>query len=290
MKLYIAGPMRGIPEFNFPAFEEATVALRAAGHTVFSPHEKDLDVPGFDPKDPASLAALDLGETMRADLRAVLDADAIVMLKGWHKSSGARLERVVAESTGRMVYQFVAERPGEALLPMRPMSHEMIFAPGRTAAMKTDAAVDDVDLERVRTICDRLAHVERHGREGVLALDGLRRMVAVVAESAGERGLIPHLWRQMHWSENTFGPGNRWRGVVDHIRKELIEIEAKPDDLGEWIDVMILAFDGAMRIGANPHDIVRALIAKQDRNEARVWPDWRLCDPSKAIEHKREVV
>lgn len=98
---------------------------------------------------------------------------------------------------------------------------------------------------------------------------------------------INHLWRQREFSERTFGPGPRTKGVLDHIRKELEEIEANPLDLEEWIDVVILALDGAWRAGHSPADIVGALLAKQEKNEARDWPDWRNSDPDKAIEHKR---
>lgn len=96
-----------------------------------------------------------------------------------------------------------------------------------------------------------------------------------------------HLARQAAFSEHTFGPGARTKGVVDHIRKELTEIEADPGDLKEWIDVVILALDGAWRTGATPIQIIEALIAKQLKNESRVWPDWRTADPDKAIEHDR---
>lgn len=112
---------------------------------------------------------------------------------------------------------------------------------------------------------------------------------AVEAGGGGVFGLdlVAHLHRQRDFSLRTFGPGPRSAGVVDHIRKELIEIEAAPSDLAEWIDVVILAFDGAWRIGATPEQIVAALQAKQAKNEARTWPDWRKADPSKAIEHDR---
>ena len=99
--------------------------------------------------------------------------------------------------------------------------------------------------------------------------------------------LIDHLARQRAFSERTFGPGSRTFGVLDHIRKELREIEDKPSDLSEWIDVVILALDGAWRAGHSPEEIVAALVAKQAKNESRQWPDWRGQPTDKAIEHVR---
>ncbi|OPL30756.1 hypothetical protein B5L72_09735 [Pseudomonas aeruginosa] len=96
-----------------------------------------------------------------------------------------------------------------------------------------------------------------------------------------------HLHRQRRFSERTFGPGSRAAGVVDHIRKELREIEEAPGDLAEWIDVVILALDGAWRTGATPAQIIDALVAKQTKNEARTWPDWRTAPADRAIEHDR---
>lgn len=46
------------------------------------------------------------------------------------------------------------------------------------------------------------------------------------------------------WSEKTFGSGNRTIGLIEHIREELKEVQDKPYDLKEWVDVMLLAFDG----------------------------------------------
>ena len=96
-----------------------------------------------------------------------------------------------------------------------------------------------------------------------------------------------HLARQRDFSLRTFGPGARTAGVLAHIRKELAEIEAAPLDLSEWADVVILALDGAWRTGADPRQIIAAIKAKQARNEARTWPDWRTADPDKPIEHVR---
>ena len=96
-----------------------------------------------------------------------------------------------------------------------------------------------------------------------------------------------HIERQRAWSLATFGPGPRTAGVLDHIRKELAEIAAAPDDLSEWVDVIILALDGAWRAGHEPQQIIDAVVAKQTKNEAREWPDWRTAAPDKAIEHVR---
>lgn len=96
-----------------------------------------------------------------------------------------------------------------------------------------------------------------------------------------------HLARQAAWSEKTFGPGPRTKGVCDHIRKELGEVEADPLDLKEWVDVVIIALDGACRRSGKPDEIIAGIVAKQTKNEGRVWPDWRTADPDKAIEHDR---
>jgi hypothetical protein len=112
--------------------------------------------------------------------------------------------------------------------------------------------------------------------------------------------LVAHLTRQAAFSRATFGPGARTKGVCDHIRKELEEVEAfqtEDDRAHEWVDVAILALDGLTRSIAayNPtmalhHVALRAntmILQKQAENELRRWPDWRTADPDKAIEHDR---
>ncbi|AZW33495.1 DUF550 domain-containing protein [Bordetella bronchiseptica] len=91
----------------------------------------------------------------------------------------------------------------------------------------------------------------------------------------------------MTFSAKTFGPGARTRGIVDHIRKELVEVLEQSESPAEWIDIVLLALDGAWRTGATAGQVVQALRDKQIHNESRSWPDWRDCDPNKAIEHER---
>lgn len=96
---------------------------------------------------------------------------------------------------------------------------------------------------------------------------------------------------QQDWSIATFGPGLRTKGVVDHIKKELNEILSDPEDMDEWVDVLILAFDGAQRLaletGRPVQEIIDRFHVKQLKNRSRKWPDWRTADPDKAIEHDR---
>jgi hypothetical protein len=122
---------------------------------------------------------------------------------------------------------------------------------------------------------------------GGMALVGVTAERHAAAKSRDTFDFRAHLQRQREWSGRTFGPGPRTHGVIDHIRKELHEIEAAPTDISEWIDVVILALDGAWRSGASPDEIITALVTKQAKNEARSWPDWRTASPDHAIEHHR---
>lgn len=100
--------------------------------------------------------------------------------------------------------------------------------------------------------------------------------------------LVAHLKRQRAFSLQAFGPGERTDGVLDHITKELEEIRDCPRDLTEWVDLILLAFDGAWRAGFEPEDIAARMDLKQTVNERREWPNWREADPTKAIEHVRD--
>ena len=105
---YLAGPMRGHVEYNFPAFHAAAAKLRAHGLDVWSPAEHDVNQDGFDP---AKDTAQPMRHYMKRDLPAVLDADMVCVLPGWEKSQGARLEVHVAQTCGIPVYEAETLRP-----------------------------------------------------------------------------------------------------------------------------------------------------------------------------------
>lgn len=104
MKLYLSGPMTGYPDQNFPAFHATATALRANGYDVINPAELN---PSDPPDDPAEFKHF-YDACLRADLRAMMDCDAIALMDGWHNSNGANLELHVAHRVGMEVL-FVAD-------------------------------------------------------------------------------------------------------------------------------------------------------------------------------------
>lgn len=101
--------------------------------------------------------------------------------------------------------------------------------------------------------------------------------------------LVQYLRRQKRFSQKTFGPGDRSAGIIDHIKKELVEIEQCPKNMAleEWIDVIILALDATWRLGYEAEEVCQTLEYKYVKNMQRKWPDWRTAPKDKAIEHDR---
>lgn len=107
MKIYLAGPMRGIPEFNFPAFDVAREALRAEGHEVFCPAENDRSKTRAghpmesDPTGDEANASRTIRECMLDDTAYICQrAEAIALLPGWEFSKGANAELALADALG----------------------------------------------------------------------------------------------------------------------------------------------------------------------------------------------
>ncbi len=92
MTAYIAGPMTGIPEFNYPAFNAAAAQIRSYGVEVHNPAEND-----------GGSAGKPWDFYMRLALRQLIECDEIVLLPGWRASKGARLEWTVANALGMRI-------------------------------------------------------------------------------------------------------------------------------------------------------------------------------------------
>lgn len=105
MKVYVAGPMTGIPAFNFPAFHAAAAELRAKGHEVVSPAEMDsADSQAAAEASPdgspgsGSANGETWGDFLARDVKLMADSgiEAVYVLPGWDHSRGARLETFAA--------------------------------------------------------------------------------------------------------------------------------------------------------------------------------------------------
>ena len=132
--------------------------------------------------------------------------------------------------------------------------------------------------------CDLVAW-PRHRLEGA-DVTLARAVIALDEECRRRFDLAAFFDAKAAWSRETFGPGDRYAGVIAHIRKELDEIEAEPSEAVEWIDVVLLAMDGAWRsAGLDGGEFVAVLKAKDGANRMRTWPDWRTLKPGEVSEH-----
>ena len=117
MKAFIAGPMRRIVGFNFPAFAEAEGHLYRVGIESFSPARQDIE-DGFewwryDGTEDLAQIGFDLRAATARNMNWLTEqADAIYLLNGWAESSGAVAELAVANMCGlETLYQPTTQTP-----------------------------------------------------------------------------------------------------------------------------------------------------------------------------------
>lgn len=92
--IYIAGPMTGHPELNYPNFFLLENKLKDLGF-------KNVLNPASNPKDPSKHS----WETfMRDAIRMVIDSDVIVFLDGWETSMGANIEIIIGRALKLKIY------------------------------------------------------------------------------------------------------------------------------------------------------------------------------------------
>lgn len=98
-RVYVAGPMTGLPEFNFPAFNAASAMLRAQGLHVENPAEHGI------------VDGAEWADYLHYDLGRLATCSEIHLLPGWSNSRGAALEALCAHTLGMTItYGFGAER------------------------------------------------------------------------------------------------------------------------------------------------------------------------------------
>lgn len=107
MLFYLSGPMTGLPDFNYPAFNANAAYLRGKGLQVINPAENfggNEDLPRE--------------EYMRRDVEDLLKADAIILMDDWHKSAGSRLEVEIARQIGLEIWRLDVE--GDRCIELDP--------------------------------------------------------------------------------------------------------------------------------------------------------------------------
>lgn len=92
MKIYISGPMTGLPDLNFPAFHAEAKRLRELGFEVVNPAELNPDGGSWE-------------ECLKKDIAELIKCDGIIMLPGWHNSRGACFELNIASNLGLQLLQ-----------------------------------------------------------------------------------------------------------------------------------------------------------------------------------------
>ena len=98
-RAYLAGPMTGYPDLNFPLFHRTAAHFRAQGIDVVNPAEINAD------------PAAGWIDCMRNDIRELVTCDSILMLPGWEKSKGASLEHYIARQLELRVVYLTSEVP-----------------------------------------------------------------------------------------------------------------------------------------------------------------------------------
>jgi hypothetical protein len=106
---YLAGPMRGHDDLNFPAFHREAAWLRSQNWRVFSPAERDEADEALN-GDWKVNAKRGLDYFMQFDLAAVCQTDCVIAMEGWETSQGARLETMVAVELGHPVFEIQVQR------------------------------------------------------------------------------------------------------------------------------------------------------------------------------------
>lgn len=100
LKLYLSGPMTGLPDLNYPAFLTASEHLRALGHEIYNPAEWEerYNKGVFN----HTIAFADYCTFISRE------ADGVVVLPGWEKSPGASAEVALALAIKKPVFEYGA--------------------------------------------------------------------------------------------------------------------------------------------------------------------------------------
>lgn len=160
-KAYLAGPMTGIPEFNYPEFHRAARGLRDLDYEVTNPAENF----GGD-------MTLDWNTYLRTAVAQVAACEILIVLRGWEKSKGANLEVTIARALGMPVIQEWDMKPAGAAEPTETILQEaQRLVHGDRGA---DYGHPLLDYERTAKIWSAIIGHEITAEQAILCMIGMK--------------------------------------------------------------------------------------------------------------------
>ena len=123
--IFLSGPMTGIEEYNYPAFNEAARDLRGKGFLVLNPaeHVSDPDAPW--------------NELIRRSLDILLQTNKMAVLPGWENSRGAVTEVTMANILGIPIYEYPSLEPLQTQTTLSTSEGELLQYTGMEGILTT---------------------------------------------------------------------------------------------------------------------------------------------------------
>lgn len=187
IRLYVAGPMTGLPDNNYPAFNQAANKLRVHGYKVENPADNEASLQKILHHHP-----IEYTDYLRAGLTQLLHCDGVAVLEDWWLSGGARWE-VQTAGILRMPVRPVGEwlafpSPGPVDLAAALLaSFEAAKARRAAAAAAADPVPDDLTERCIETVHEATSSItgvharkeaEQHARDQEIS-----RLAAQVKET-----------------------------------------------------------------------------------------------------------
>ncbi len=205
-RIYVAGPMTGLPDLNFPAFNAAAAELRAEGWHVENPAEHGI------------VDGAQWSDYMHTDLQQLSTCCAIYLLPGWSKSRGATLEAHVAQALGMAVY-YAPNTEVQAVEAQAAPAAEPL--PLLVRDIARDLGITTLDA------CQALKGLGNFSVNSAVTADMARKLrecfpEATEESSAGDLAEVPDgFGSAKHWKEKA----QYWAGVAHELRGQALRGE-----------------------------------------------------------------
>ena len=164
-RVYLAGPMTGYAEFNFPAFNAEAAMLRGQGLSVLNPAEHGI------------VDGAEWADYLRHDIAGLASCERIHLLRGWEKSKGAQLEVTIAQALGMQITHQEGAEPAHAAQsdPVKPLFASKVAARKWSELQEAGARMQSIAFDG-----------HKSGQPGTIDPWGVVRWGEQAAQGAGE--------------------------------------------------------------------------------------------------------